>query len=239
MPARKNPYPWWHPRHLPEALRIRRWYREMYRSKLQNYPGHLPATEGLPSWWRWPAAAMAWASLVVGGYAVGVAWGPFHEWSRADQLSLFQSAIGLAGFGAGAVALWFAGMQLATRFGKPKIDVQLQVTWISESAGEAVFKIWNFGGATPPHWRLVAFAWDPFTISSAPAETDVLYQGILTCDRDIPLLKGRPAAIPFTIQRTKANRPGDVRNLDVNLVTEYGVSHFWCSFGPPPTAQVS
>lgn len=79
------------------------------------------------------AVAVGWALFVFGTYFLLISahfwpftrW-PFADWSASDQAQLFQGMVGIAGFGGGIVALFFAGQQLSHLFGSPKIVVRFR-----------------------------------------------------------------------------------------------------------------
>lgn len=51
--------------------------------------------------------------------------GPFKEWSASQQMQLLQGMVGLAGFGVGGVALFFAGQQISRAFADPFLVLHL------------------------------------------------------------------------------------------------------------------
>ncbi len=70
------------------------------------------------------AIAVLWAVLVFIGYALVIAfWSPFSDWDANRQSQLFQSAIGIAGFGGGLIALFFTGQQLRNLLAEPDLQV--------------------------------------------------------------------------------------------------------------------
>jgi len=68
--------------------------------------------------------AVAWAASVFGLYFLAINWiPPINNWGLSDQIQLFQAFVGLAGFGGGLIALFFAEQQLAHLFADPKLVV--------------------------------------------------------------------------------------------------------------------
>lgn len=64
--------------------------------------------------------AVGWAALVLGAFFTMIfLMAPFEDWSASQQMQLFQGMVGLAGFGAGGVALFFAGQQISEAFADP------------------------------------------------------------------------------------------------------------------------
>ena len=64
--------------------------------------------------------AVGWAALVLGAFFTMIFLiAPFDDWSASQQMQLFQGMVGLAGFGAGGVALFFAAQQISAAFADP------------------------------------------------------------------------------------------------------------------------
>jgi len=75
------------------------------------------------------SVALGWAGFVLGAFFLLIfwcppfGWPPFNSWSASDQTQLFQAAVGLAGFGGGLIALFFAGQQLTRLLADPDLVV--------------------------------------------------------------------------------------------------------------------
>jgi hypothetical protein len=141
----------------------------------------------LPSWAKWLAAAAFWAVSILAVFVVAVfAIPPIDSWSRSDQLSLFQSAVGLAGFGGAVAGLIFAGRQIAERYGKPEIIITLDPDLLQmrqdDSYGARVvnqrrwftfsLEIFNIGSAVATTWQLRVEIEAPFVLEVADSFGD-------------------------------------------------------------------
>ena len=117
---------------------------------------------------------------------------PIDGWSRADQLSLFQSAVGLAGFGGAVGGLFFAGRAIAERYGRPELVItidpepldihQPHAAEARRNTGPASplerkfsIEIFNVGRALAQSWQLRIDVDPPFTIwqESGVGEVDL------------------------------------------------------------------
>ena len=84
--------------------------------------------------WRAITIAILWAALVFGVYfSMIFAIGPFNDWSASQQMQLFQGMVGLAGFGAGGVALFFVAQQISLLFARPVLKVRFQALELSDN----------------------------------------------------------------------------------------------------------
>jgi hypothetical protein len=71
----------------------------------------------------WTVVAALWAVGILASCVLALKVGPFDDWSRDQGIGLFQSAIALAGFGAGGVALFLAASQLSS-LGSPEVEIR-------------------------------------------------------------------------------------------------------------------
>jgi hypothetical protein len=133
-------------------------------------------------------------------------------WSRADQLSLLQSAVALAGFGGAVVGLTFAGRAIAERYGRPRIiitmsDEPVQIfkadTTGDRMIGESAWftfsiEVFNVGDAVANTWQLRVDVDEPFTLRVGEhfGEHAALPHGrSIVVHRVAPLFKDSPALI--------------------------------------------
>jgi len=190
--------------------------------------------------------AAAWALFVLCAAIFSFAVWPFHGWSRSDQLSLFQSAVGLAGFGGAVVALIFAGRSIAERYGGPELlitkDPELMELTARDSPGvrdggrSTAFhtfsiEVFNEGSAIAQTWQLRLEVDAPWVLDPHERVGDVsksFDMRTLVWNGQAPLFTTSPTVVgPFNISaRVKDfdGVPGDdfAFTITAIVVTEFG-----------------
>lgn len=152
-------------------------------------------TSRLPTWWAWPAVAVGWALAILLIYTWMIKVGPWRGWGLDQELSGLQSAIGLAAFGGGFVALLFAAFELGPLLGNTTVYVRAelltdQLRGSPEAIGDVVLLIENDGRSTIESWTLAVTCLVPLRIVGKPLEDDSLYQrgtnieSVLICRRN-------------------------------------------------------
>lgn len=123
-------------------------------------------------WWHYAIGAVAWTALIFALFLLAVLLiPPIDGWSRSDQLSLFQSATAVAGFGAAAAAIILAASGPARPHGIPNVELYAATDRIATPhAGELFIflrpgadgaigaeipiEVVNGGRAVPIAWQL-------------------------------------------------------------------------------------
>lgn len=130
--------------------------------------------------WAWEIAAL-WALAVFVGCYWGVTRGPFHNWTRDQKIAVSQSAVALAGFGAGAVALFSTASQLRS-LGNPRVEVEterrielLEPTEYPDAFASEPIAFWvvNRGEAVALAWHCQMKVAAPLSIQISGAPPDL------------------------------------------------------------------
>ena len=150
--------------------------------------------------------AIGWTIIVLGTFFVLCIWvSPFSEWSAGDQTQLFQTMIGLAGFGAGLVVLVSAVEQLKRMTGRP--ELKLYITSLETQRDgkdlaliQMMLAIENTGGALCRDWQVTLAGTGNWMHGGVSDEWNQFPDGSLVYNvSDKPLFAGNPIPLPYVV----------------------------------------
>jgi hypothetical protein len=165
----------------------------------------------------WVVFAVGWAVFVLGAFFVlRFVVPPFSHWSHGDQSQLFQGMVGLAGFGAGLLAVGAAMFQIQRLTAQPNLTASVVDLGETDSgmglAGwfPLTLQILNTGGAVCRDWQVAATA-APYPLETY-SEKDPwvrVADGSLVYNASAkPLFPGSPLALPAVVLKIgRSERP--------------------------------